>query len=1384
MAKKLNATKTAVRPNRSLRLDSKIAPLAPSNPNISTRNTSENELTLLVSGRSILSTSRNANRVGSIGSDTTNGGANDIHTGGYIAVSGYTQPSTPTSGFSTGSTLHTDGTGNDVLDASMVSMATTLSTTSTGVLCGFNETTMIGNNVLTTGNAITSLSTTIVPVVGQFLFGTSGNDTLKGGIGADTINGGAGDDTLNGGYNVISGYTQSSIPTSGLSTGSTIYNSSGVDTYIFKKGDGKDVIQDFQSDTINHYGYQHEAIVFTDVTSNEVSFSTDGKYLTIHYGQGDQVKIFYPTDGSSGFISTALQSIQFSDGVKWSGSFLDVNIKNKLLTPVVGQFLFGTSGNDTLKGGVGADTFYGGAGDDVLSGGYSISAIDYSMGFGTGVTSQDTYVFRKGDGKDVITDRNSDMLSTLYWSEKEAIVFADAKSTEVTLASDGKGSLLMNYGNGDQVKIFVGTTGFGVNSLSNTALYSIQFSDGVLWSGEALRTRIQSALYNTVNSGSGNDSLVGLANKHNALYGNAGNDTLIGNNYTDHLTGGDGNDVLDGGTSVRGTGADQLFGGLGNDVYIVRAGSSPNITEYANEGTDTVQTSVSYTLGANIENLVLSEEGSKSYTQQGFGWNPSTNTSGWFDIKTVKWGDAINGIGNALNNRITGNTNDNIITGGKGSDTLTGGYGEDTFRFSRGDGQDVITDFETKGSLSTVDHLRWVDENGNVVIPPEGSTGPDSIIFTDVTSKEVTFSSDLNYLTIHYGLGDQVRLYAPMDKSNLISTGLMSIQFSDGVTWSGSVLAEKINNGLMTTIAGQSISGTSGNDSIRGSDGSDTINGGAGNDTLNGGYNVVAGNARPSTSPFSLMSTMFDSSGIDTYIFKKGDGKDIIKDYQSDMISQYGYQHEAIVFTDVTSKEVSFSSINGHHLIINYGQGDQIQIFYPVNGDAGVSTALQSIQFSDGVLWSGEVLKAMIMASAVNTVEGGNGNDSLVGLADKHNILYGNTGNDTLIGSNYADRLIGGAGDDILDGGVNVNGVVIDRLDGRLGNDIYIVRAGSTSRIEEYVNEGTDLIYSYGTYSLNDFNLVNVENLQLLGTSNFNATGNAGNNTLTGNKGNNVITAYEGNDHLNGLGGIDTLIGGTGNDTYYINAVDAATTIVENAGEGTDTVLTSVSYTLGANVENLTLANYNGHTYTAYNMLPSANGVPVVLQTGITWGDAINGTGNALNNRIVGNDKSNIINGGKGNDTLTGGLSGDVFLFKRGDGQDVITDFGNNLVTIDPCFTYWKDEAGATVYTQGHSFTSETVKFTSGVNYDQLWFTHQANDLVVSTIGTSDSVTFKNWYTGSRMMAITTSDGKTLGNVDNLVTAMAAFAPPAAGQTTLSGSYQSALAPVLAANWS
>ena len=263
--------------------------------------------------------------------------------------------------------------------------------------------------------------------------------------------------------------------------------------------------------------------------------------------------------------------------------------------------------------------------------------------------------------------------------------------------------------------------------------------------------------------------------------------------------------------------------------------------------------------------------------------------------------------------------------------------------------------------------------------------------------------------------------------------------------------------------------------------------------------------------------------------------------------------------------------------------------------------------------------------------------------ATVENLTFIGAGNFSGTGNTLGNTIIGGGGADTLNGGVGN-----DTMIGGTGNDLYVVDSVNDVIIEN-AGEGTDQINTtLNSYSL--ATLVNVENLAFTGATgnlNFIGTGNAANNIISGSVGNDTLNGGAGNDTLNGGAGNDTLDGGTGNDsmtggagddTYF---VDSTTDIVnEQVGFGTDTVNTTLlGYTLGATVENLTF-------------LGAGN---------------FSGTGNTLNNTIIGGGGTDTLSAGAGNDILiggagadkmTGGAGNDSFQFFVGFGADQITDFG------------------------------------------------------------------------------------------------------------------------------
>ncbi|MBR1149402.1 calcium-binding protein [Bradyrhizobium sp. JYMT SZCCT0428] len=304
---------------------------------------------------------------------------------------------------------------------------------------------------------------------------------------------------------------------------------------------------------------------------------------------------------------------------------------------------------------------------------------------------------------------------------------------------------------------------------------------------------------------------------------------------------------------------------------------------------------------------------------------------------------------------------------------------------------------------------------------------------------------------------------------------------------------------------------------------------------------------------------------------------------------------------------------------------------------------------------TGNALNNEIVGNALgNTLSGLDGADTLWGM-DGEDHLYGGSGMDTLFGGYHNDWLYGGSWEDTL-WGESGN----DTLDGGYGNDVmfggrnddtYIVRESGDTVIE-YAGEGRDTVFS----NLGDYTLTaNVEDL-VLEYGVINGTGNALRNQIVGSDDANIILGMGDNDTLYGMGGADTLNGGTGademhggagNDTYKVD--QAGDVVVEENGEGLDTVESTVSYTLTAYVENLVLAGN------------AANGTGNGLDNKIT-GNAQDNTllGGAGADRLYGNEGSDKLNGGSLADALSGGSGTDTFIFDTSLGHgnvDTILDF-------------------------------------------------------------------------------------------------------------------------------
>ena len=362
------------------------------------------------------------------------------------------------------------------------------------------------------------------------------------------------------------------------------------------------------------------------------------------------------------------------------------------------------------------------------------------------------------------------------------------------------------------------------------------------------------------------------------------------------------------------------------------------------------------------------------------------------------------------------------------------------------------------------------------------------------------------------------------------------------------------------------IEGGDGNDILLGNDGDDTLVGGAGDDVLNGG----AGN-----------DDLGGGAGTDTYVFASGGGQDSVRAGGDDLATG----EKAIVQVDSGLRPTDISVTredreDGRWLVLSANAGaDLLQIQNFVDAAHPLE-----VRFADGTTWDSATILDKIYVHRGTAVA-----DTLTATTGPAQ-LFGYAGNDTLVGSAWGDLLDGGSGADSMTG----NG----------GGDTFIVDDPGDVVVS---TTGWNMVQSSISYALPS----GVSELLLTGTAAA-GTGNALDNNLTGNAASNT---------LDGRTGADAMAGAAGNDTYVID--NPGDSIVESPGEGNDSVSSSVTWTLGANVENLTLAGSS----------------------------AINGTGNGLDNAITGNAAANILVGGAGNDQLNGGAGIDTL--KGGAGDDV-----------------------------------------------------------------------------------------------------------------------------------
>ncbi|WP_449179319.1 putative Ig domain-containing protein, partial [Acinetobacter baumannii] len=724
-------------------------------------------------------------------------------------------------------------------------------------------------------------------------------------------------------------------------------------------------------------------------------------------------------------------------------------------------------------------------------------------------------------------------------------------------------------------------------------LIIIQAGDAYGGDGNDSITILTDASY----GGDGNDVLMGSGQ----FYGGKGDDTLIANNDSAYMNGGEGADILQGGS--------------GNDTYIV---DELDILQLENEtgGYDTIV--YQYDVG----NIDLAN--SQFEAIELFGFSDSYL------------------LGNTANNSLIGNSGNNYLDGRTGSDYMAGGAGDDYYVVDVTDtiitdedgntriidGDQVAEDFDAgTDTIELWQDARFIgqDENGNPVLTNNYRLLEDNIenlvlkgsaktAFGNGLDNIITSNAQDNYIdglggddTYIYTKGGGTDTYSFYD--DLSATNTLQIQGYN----SSDVFAQKYGNSVYLSFKGTSdhiwlsnyyVADTESNtykmDQIEFDSG--TVWSSSDIDTL---VNRAANNHAPTVNAAIPIITS-NQGAVFSYKFASNviidqDAWDYLSYKITLTIKDSNGQYEPIpswLSFDVTTQTLSGtppSSVVGNLSFFYwgtdmYGYGTGTSFTLKVNPPNQAPTVLNPI--ADQSVTDAKAFNYTVPSTTFKDLDG----DTLTYTAT----LEDGSPLPPWLTFNASTNVLSGTSPDYA-GALNIK-----------------ITAKDTAN--QTVSDIFKLTFV-------------VQNLTVNGTSSIDTLyGASGNDTITGLAGNDVLYGQSGNDTLNGGTGNDTMYGGKGDDIFVI---DSSTDIVnENANEGIDTVQSSITYSLGNNVENLTL-------------------------TGTT---AINGTGNALNNTLLGNSAINTLTGGAGDDYLDGGAGNDKLL--GGLGNDVyVVDSTTDTIT-------------------------------------------------------------------------------------------------------------------------
>lgn len=835
-------------------------------------------------------------------------------------------------------------------------------------------------------------------LLGNRLDGGAGNDVISGGNGDDTLIAGAGNDTLDGGDGVDSivfsaAWSNYSFTSSGNQEFSFINNLTG-------------------SDTIRNF----ENFIFSDVTKslNELLGTPTSSVPAVSIS-ANSTSVVEGQSGSTTY-TFAISLNMASETVQT----VDWNVSGSGSSPANAEDLLAASGTATFQPGQTTHSLQIQiVGDSIFESdeSFTVTLANPSSGLILGANTATGVILND----DVLPNVDDYPLATS--TSGVLAVNGTELSGAIEKASDGdlfKVSLVA----GTTYVFDLNKTGGNLNpylELFNPSLLGVAFNDNAssgTTNSQIIYTAPTTGTYYLAawdySSATGTYSIKATTFKGQILNGDSSANTLVGTVGDDSLFGLEGNDTLNGGAGADlldgGLGLDALTGGNGDDTYVID-NLLDKVTESATTGgSDVVQSSVNYTLGNNLEKLVLTETA------------------------------PLRGTGNTLANTLIGNAGDNLLNGKAGADNMDGGEGSDIYQIDLGKDHPAAEIFD-KGN-SGIDEIRFAATAAGTLDLFAGDIGIERVVIGSGTNSNATTSGTvalninasamINSLTIignsgnnnltgtafddaiDGGAGNDIVIggngadmltggigndFYIINRSSehaaaeiVDSSGSDELRFASTIAgetltvYEGDVGLERIVIGtgsgaaaISTAIValnidassapnGLTFAGNAGNntllgtpfiDNILGGAGNDAIEGGAGNDTLNGGIGI---------------DSLTGGIGDDLYII--------------DNVSDQIIENANLVINGNDSIQTS----------VNYLMPENVE-----NLTLTGTTAISGTGNAEANLLSGN--------NAVNTLMGEGGNDNLLGLSG-NDILNGGEGNDVLIGGAGNDELTGGDGAD------------------------------------------------------------------------------------------------------------------------------------------------------------------------------------------------------------------------------------------------------------------------------------------------------------------------------------------------------------------------------------